>query len=64
MKQQQCDERNDLPYPLALIQNGRNRFTVRYGLQIKRGLTYSEAAKEYGACLMHALALQGKLSNE
>ncbi len=49
---------------IDLIQTGRNRFTVRYGLQVKKDLTYSMAAKELGSCIMHAAACEGKLSSE
>jgi hypothetical protein len=39
------------------------RFKVTYGLQVKAGLTYAQAAKELGECLMHALANEGKIDN-
>lgn len=48
---------------VALSQQGRNKFTVTYGKQVKRNLCYSAAAQEYGACIMHALACAGKLDN-
>lgn len=35
------------------------RFIVTYGLQVKSGLDHSEAAREIGCCLMHALACTG-----
>jgi hypothetical protein len=48
---------------VCLLQNGKDSFTVKYGLQVKTGLTYGQAAVEYGACLMHALACDGLLDN-
>lgn len=48
-------------YVLALDVRGADDFSVCYGLQVKHGLSYSEAATELGACLMHALACEGKL---
>lgn len=34
-------------------------FTVTYGLQVKPGLSYAEAAKELGECLLHAANCDG-----
>ena len=48
---------------ISLIQTGVDRFTVKYFKQIKERLTYSQAALELGACIMHALACDGKLDN-
>jgi hypothetical protein len=53
----------DLAFPIQLIQTGRDRFTVRYGKQIKERLTYAQAAKELGECIMHARACDGELDN-
>lgn len=39
-------------------------FAVQYGFQRTEGLTYPNAAKEYGACVMHALACEGVLIDE
>ncbi len=50
-------------HDVELIQNGVDRFTVRYFRQVKSGLNYSQAALELGSCLMHALACDGKLDN-
>jgi hypothetical protein len=63
MTPKNCLDLAEMAFPIALIQNGVNRFTVKYGLQIKAKLTYSEAASELGACIMHALACDGKLDN-
>lgn len=44
-------------------QTGVDRFTVTYGLQIRRGLNYTQAAHEFGECVFHALACDGLLDN-
>jgi hypothetical protein len=61
MTKRSCDYRVDADIELA--QTGIDQFTVRYFKQIKSGLTYSQAAREYGCCLMHWLACEGKLDN-
>lgn len=38
-------------------------FRVIYGLQKSGDLTYAEACKELGECLMHQLACDGKLDD-
>ena len=39
---------------LQQVPGKRSRaFLVRYGMQVKSKLSYSEAASELGACLMH-----------
>ena len=50
-------------WPIRLEQQGVDRFTVVYGLQVKKDLTYADAASELGACIMHALACEGRLDN-
>ncbi len=58
-----CHETKGLAFPIELLQQGKDRFTVRYGKQVKKELNYAEAAAEYGACIMHALACDGLLDN-
>ena len=48
---------------IELRQQGRDNFSVRYGLQLKTGLDYSAAALELGACIMHAAACDSLLDN-
>ncbi len=48
-------------YNVQLRKRSANNFTVVYGKQTKSSLTYADAAKELGECIMHALALEGKL---
>lgn len=50
-------------YPIILSQQGIDRFTVIYGKQVTKGLTYSQAAREYGICIMHVAACAGTLDN-
>lgn len=51
-------------YTLTLEQKNYDRLAVQYGEQRKENLSYSVAAAEYGACLMHALACEGVLEVE
>ena len=48
---------------IELRQQARDRFSVRYGLQLRESLTYGEAARELGAAIMHAAACDSKLDN-
>ncbi len=50
-------------WPITLEQAASGAFRVTYGKQVKSGLSYEAAAAEYGACIMHALACEGKLDN-
>jgi len=48
---------------IELRQQGRDRFTVRYGLRLHERLTYDEAARELGAAIMHMQACAGLIDN-
>jgi hypothetical protein len=48
---------------VKLVQNGVDKFTVVYGKQVRAGLSYSAAALELGACIMHERACEGGLDN-
>lgn len=48
---------------IELQQKGLDNFTVVYGLQVKPGLTYGQAAKELGAAIMHMQSCNGWLDN-
>lgn len=50
-------------YTISLQQSGNNKFTVIYGLQVNKNLSYAKAAKELGEAIMHALACEGKLTH-
>lgn len=52
-----------LEFDVELIQTGFDKFTVRYGKQVKNNLDYAQAAAEFGKCVMHALACAGRLDN-
>lgn len=51
---------------IKLEQHGgrKHLFRVTYGLQISDQLTYAAAAKELGACLLHAFCCEGLATNE
>jgi hypothetical protein len=44
-------------------QTGIDKFTVTYGLWVKKGLNYGAAAKEFGECVFHHLACNSLLDN-
>ena len=48
---------------IELRQQGRDRFSVRYGLQLDEDLTYGKAATALGAAIMHHEACNGNLDN-
>lgn len=50
-------------YDVTLTQIGYDKFNVQYGKQLKIGLNYAQAAKEFGQCVMHAAACAGTLDN-
>lgn len=45
-------------------ESSRRLFTVTYGVQVKKGLTYSQACTEIGACILHNACCEGLASNE
>jgi hypothetical protein len=50
---------------IEVHQRGQNGlFRVVYGLQVKDHLTYAEACKEFGQCVFHLEACNGRLGNE
>jgi hypothetical protein len=63
-KMKLCHTVTDADYPVKLEQSTNGKFRVTYGLQIKSNLTYGDAAKEYGACIMHSVACLGLLDND
>lgn len=52
-----------IAWDITLTQQGRDRFTVQYGAQVKKDMDYVAAAHELGACIFHALACEGNLDN-
>jgi len=50
-------------FRICLRQYGKDRFSVQYGLQDNMSLTYAEAEKELGRCIMHACSCEGRLTN-
>lgn len=51
-------------YPIKIEQQTKKRFAVHYGSQVREGLDYVSAAKEFGLCMFHALACEGRLDND
>jgi len=58
-----CFKTKEAGYPIVISQQGVDSFTVQYGKQFDRNLSYGEAAERFGLCLMHALSCQGKIDN-
>lgn len=58
-----CIELTDLAFPIKVEQYANARFKVTYGKQVSDRLTYERACAEFGACVFHALACDGKLDN-
>lgn len=58
-----CVEYTAGDYPVQLFQTGFDQFTVQYGKQVKRTMTYAEAGAEFGLCVMHSAACAGALDN-
>ena len=63
MTKRTCIALNGLAWPISLVQTGKDSFTVTYGMHVVKRLNYGLAAIELGACIMHALACDGKLDN-
>jgi len=42
-------------HPVSIHQSGKRSFAVQYGAQIRGGLSWQEAAHEFGECVFHAL---------
>jgi hypothetical protein len=55
--------KTDGQYDVELRQTGRDEFTVVYGAQMVEWLTYEQAAKEFGLCVMRQLACASMLDN-
>lgn len=58
-------ELTEIPFGVTVEQRGKNgSFRVTYGKQVKSNLSYADAAREFGECVFHALACDGKLGND
>lgn len=58
-------ETDEFAFPIKVEQHGERKalFKVTYGMQVSDNLPYSRAASEFGLCMFHALACEGKLNN-
>lgn len=54
-------EITDIEYPIILYKTGEDKYTVQYGAQIDKDLSYTEAAENIGFAIFHALQCEGKL---
>jgi len=52
------------PIELKQSDNKQGRFILSYGYEVKRNLTYAQAAKALGEAMLHHLACEGQLNNE
>lgn len=59
-----CFETQIAGFRIVLNQHTRDRFSVQYGAQSNVDLHYAQAAAELGACIMHALTIEDKISVE
>lgn len=53
-----------LDTPVSLHQRVNDTFTVIYGAEVKAELSYADAARVLGECILHSLACLGKLDVE
>lgn len=61
---QKVSEFVDGDVSVTLEQRANGKFRVVYGLEIHDNLNYSEAAREYGFCVMHSLCCSGKIKGD
>lgn len=54
----------DAAFPLKIEQDEDFTFTVTYGSQVRSGLGYGDAAREFGECFFHALSCEGHIVEE
>ena len=50
-------------WPITVKQNSNKKFSVMYGLDTEKDLSYSEACEKLGAALLHSLACDGQIDN-
>ena len=50
-------------YPITLKQTSNKLFTLSYGKDVKKGMTYSEACKELGIAILHSLSCCSQIDN-
>jgi hypothetical protein len=51
-------------YPIKLEQRASGDFVLTYGNQVQRGLSYRQAARDLGGCIMHAATCDGLIDIE
>lgn len=50
----------EFDYPITLKMGANGLFQVIYGKQVTKDLSYSEACRNLGEAMLHALTLEGK----
>lgn len=48
---------------VELFNTGVGKFAVKYGSQHKKGLSYEQAAKEFGLCCFHSMVNAGLIEH-
>ena len=48
-----------MDYDVELFNTGVGKFAVKYGSQVKKGLNYEQAAKEFGQRCFHSMVSAG-----
>ena len=59
-----CKTERIAGFDIKIEQHKNGLFRVTYGKQVEDNLTYFAAAQQYGLCVFHALAWEGRLSSE
>ncbi len=59
-----CFETKIGGFTIALQQTSKNFFTVVYGKQVFKKMSYVKASHELGECIMHALACDALINVE
>lgn len=54
----------DGDYAVELFQTSANKYMVLYGADQRPGLTWLQAAHEFGECVFHSLQCAGKIDRE
>ena len=52
---------NGLDTPVSIVQKGKRKFVVTYGLQVKPFDNWKSAFEEFGYCVAHSLECSGML---
>lgn len=56
-----CTQQIEGQFPVSIIKTGRT-YTVTYGAQETKKLNWSQAAREFGNCVFHAIECAGLIN--